>query len=186
MYVFGCGGNFYSHTPCGVQRAANAVFTFASQFLLTHPLRGATELQEKYNTDIQNFYSHTPCGVQPDFGFDISEDKISTHTPLAGCNLTSGQIGALHWHFYSHTPCGVQHIMASNCLPVQAISTHTPLAGCNARTRAPAIAIANFYSHTPCGVQPMRSTYIRFHCKFLLTHPLRGATRVQNRKRIDR
>ena len=34
--------NFYSHTPCGVQLNVLVVNFFIESFLLTHPLRGAT------------------------------------------------------------------------------------------------------------------------------------------------
>ena len=101
------------------------------QFLLTHPLRGAT---------------HT-CNPFP------TVSAISTHTPLAGCNCFLCTPGILDFDFYSHTPCGVQHpspspsgiirqfllthplrgaTHATNLLMMTAIiSTHTPLAGCN-------------------------------------------------------
>ena len=56
--------NFYSHTPCGVQLRLFHFETRLLQFLLTHPLRGATIVVFIIISVCKNFYSHTPCGVQ--------------------------------------------------------------------------------------------------------------------------
>ena len=80
------------------------------KFLLTHPLRGATlqELEQK------------------------NSKKISTHTPLAGCNICHDKSVTNLINFYSHTPCGVQHAELEKKLQLM-----------------------HFYSHTPCGVQQL-------------------------------
>ncbi len=132
-----------------------------------------------------NFYSHTPCGVQLSWnGYKSKNWKfllthplrgatillnwlkagrcISTHTPLAGCN--GSYIFSL-WaasNFYSHTPCGVQQYPSL----LSSIKS-------------------NFYSHTPCGVQLFRSLNYNSFQLFLLTHPLRGATRLTNLNGIN-
>ncbi len=169
------------------------------QFLLTHPLRGATGAATGTGAAGTDFYSHTPCGVQ-----------------LITCLNSKSKKD-----FYSHTPCGVQRSYNIPVVSTVAISTHTPLAGCNknvgiwACTQRPFLlthplrgatvnfiifespllfllthplrgatneltpgdlVFFNFYSHTPCGVQRGVRMSDRETAKFLLTHPLRGAT----------
>ncbi len=121
------------------------------------------------------FYSHTPCGVQPKTFANRKIYLISTHTPLAGCNIFIMKQHMKMVYFYSHTPCGVQQFPATAFTrkfefllthPLrgatkagvfmtfkQNISTHTPLAGCNNSRPQHLLENLNFYSHTPCGVQ---------------------------------
>ena len=106
------------------------------QFLLTHPLRGATIMASN-------------C---------LPVQAISTHTPLAGCNDESGKTIDEIKNFYSHTPCGVQ---------LMRIKLH--------------VLPQHFYSHTPCGVQLNVHGNLKIGIPFLLTHPLRGATRCSSR-----
>mgnify|MGYP004572281903 CR=1 FL=1 len=148
--------NFYSHAPCGARRLFSNSTSSIIRFLLTRPMRGAT----------------IPCGKC--FGCRL----ISTHTPHAGRDVLSGITGKNLW-----------------------ISTHTPHAG-----RDPQILLffppfANFYSHAPCGARqfssssPQTSRNISTHTphagrdgqdrragsglwRFLLTRPMRGATRI--------
>ena len=142
-------------------------------------MRGATETRVAGKTVRLNFYSHTPCGVQHSARthFKLSLDFYS-HTPCGVQQLAFWIIENLN-NFYSHTPCGVQpHLICIDYI------------------------ITNFYSHTPCGVQhktcgspehsfrfllthPLRgattsASHSFFPCSFLLTHPLRGATSVSN------
>ena len=79
--------------------------------------------------------------------------KISTHTPLAGCNVNLVKLKE-----------------------DENISTHTPLAGCNNYAIVVGNGAYDFYSHTPCGVQQLQDKIMNSKKKFLLTHPLRGAT----------
>ncbi len=78
-------------------------------FLLTHPLRGATDYRHRL----------------------IICSYISTHTPLAGCNRLAIRLAIFNKDFYSHTPCGVQQLHCQMTKNTDFISTHTPLAGCN-------------------------------------------------------
>ena len=109
------------------------MFVDAKKFLLTHPSRGATTK------------SAGSTGII----------RISTHTPLTGCNSISGST----WY------------------PVS-ISTHTPLTGCNYKSNPLMLVCEDFYSHTPHGVQlNFPSATVKFF-SFLLTHPSRGATSI--------
>ena len=102
-----------------------------TQFLLTRPSRGATTslLPRRRRT------------------------RISTHTPLAGRDLTEEGMLKLDAHFYSHAPRGARLI-------------HT----------APPLSDRDFYSHAPRGARPGLLSPIYKTRKFLLTRPSRGAT----------
>ena len=81
--------HFYSHTPHGVQQSLRNAPELLPGFLLTHPSRGATS----------NGY------------YGLFGGKISTHTPLTGCNALSASGCRSRNNFYSHTPHGVQQPM---------------------------------------------------------------------------
>ncbi len=194
--------DFYSHTPCGVQQYYLGFLAVLNPFLLTHPLRGATSQGQPQLAVPVDFYSHTPCGVQPS-PFLISDHiiPISTHTPLAGCNrhrrgrnragdrflLTHPLRGATtflknwgkRYRISTHTPLAGCNLWRGILHHHACISTHTPLAGCNEKLIITQTDGTDFYSHTPCGVQqPKLRNSLPFR-RFLLTHPLRGATQAQ-------
>ena len=146
-------------------------------FLLTRPSRGATE---------EN-------GLCPDCY------RISTHTPLAGRDLTQLSVwlmpseflltrpsrGATQitlppghtWKFLLTRPSrGATYFMEIH-EGTFSISTHTPLAGRDQIIAACADGTYNFYSHAPRGARPIPSQCPCKYCRFLLTRPSRGATR---------
>ena len=96
-----------THTPhAGRDRAKNSAGLSAAKFLLTRPMRGATNM-------MVNDYSRT---------------AISTHTPHAGRDLHLRKNSRKSRYFYSHAPCGAR----LPCTPIitrRVISTHTPHAG---------------------------------------------------------
>ena len=81
-------------------------------------------------------------------------EGISTHTPHAGRDK---------WH--------MEHAVLT------AISTHTPHAGRDRLAFATQALLENFYSHAPCGARRELVANLRLHYAFLLTRPMRGATR---------
>ncbi len=125
--------DFYSHTPCGVQRRQMYRGNGYVQFLLTHPLRGATHQTEL--VDKPFLLTHPLRGATDDIMQELQHQNISTHTPLAGCNT-----------------------FIADDIELLLISTHTPLAGCNPSRQLTKKDINDFYSHTPCGVQ--RNTFL--------------------------
>ena len=125
-----CIKNFYSHAPCGARQKSVAGNMNRGRFLLTRPMRGATQFLEvalKKN----KISTHTPHAGRdgkpsPCYTKTI---EISTHTPHAGRDFRQFSIVFHFIHFYSHAPCGARHITT---LPVKRkiwISTHTPHAG---------------------------------------------------------
>ncbi len=198
MHVF----DFYSHTPHGVQPSNEWIVRREWEFLLTHPLRGATHQMRQLQLGLQ----------------------ISTHTPLAGCNGWQQEVKCYTMDFYSHTPCGVQLVAfdffasqrlfllthplrgatraGGNRITATCISTHTPLAGCNHNhltvcvcngisTHTP-LAGCNggwgngfggnndFYSHTPCGVQLLILKYLKLYPDFYSHTPCGVQLKKQN------
>ena len=122
--------NFYSHAPCGARRRRRRCWTYRL-----------------------NFYSHAPCGARPAPPPITPALAISTHTPLAGRDISAD---------------GPER----RCT----ISTHTPLAGRDQAEASHKLSQQNFYSHAPCGARPGGIAAVAVAVKFLLTRPLRGAT----------
>ncbi len=127
-------------------------------FLLTHPLRGATN--GYLGISSWAFIStHTPltgCNSIPDDG--KMETRISTHTPLTGCNSYNIPVVSTV-AISTHTPLTGCNLKTTDRVSQFAISTHTPLTGCNAVNSVTGSSSGNFYSHTPHGVQPYISSF---------------------------
>ena len=151
-------GNFYSHTPHGVQLYVTGWKSKRLGFLLTHPSRGATSRKRFLPSCNEFLLTHPSRGATHLKILFFIFLFISTHTPLTGCNPIFHQMNG--WYV---------------------ISTHTPLTGCNSVIFKSAAWMWHFYSHTPHGVQLLRSwTFWKPH-QFLLTHPSRGATWLADR-----
>ena len=99
--------------------------------------------------------THTPHAGRDVLSFCFHPRcAISTHTPHAGRDENC-QIRRSGWcDFYSHAPCGARRNGGRNDCRNQ-----------------------NFYSHAPCGARQIWSPWIRRSRRFLLTRPMRGATK---------
>ena len=64
------------------------------------------------------------------------------------------------------------------------ISTHTPHAGRDVLVFSPMNSFQYFYSHAPCGARRGHLYPYQLHCGFLLTRPMRGATKLESEKRF--
>ena len=148
------GQDFYSHAPCGARQLLKMPkylatristhtphagrdpnnypeFTGTNSFLLTRPMRGATQPVMSKPYSAENFYSHAPCGARliipllsrtkllflltrPMRGATIirevqyQEPDISTHTPHAGRDFNASLVFSVQQNFYSHAPCGAR------------------------------------------------------------------------------
>ena len=122
--------DFYSHTPCGVQRWCGFIFIPYKIFLLTHPLRGATQSQSPSPSHRQFLLTH----------------------PLRGATRSSYTRWKCCWFLLTHPLRGAT-IMKIETVYTLKISTHTPLAGCNSFHPYIQHPLNYFYSHTPCGAQ---------------------------------
>ena len=56
-------------------------------------------------------------------------DSISIHTPLAGSDLSTGDVYQLRLYFNPHSPCGERSGDVDDGAHGLIISIHTPLAG---------------------------------------------------------
>ncbi len=102
-----------------------------------------------------NFNPRTPCGVRRDRPWQQGRvPGISTHAPLAGCDLRGLRV-----------------------LETHNISTHAPLAGCDRRQSTARMPEARFQPTHPLRGATITYGGRRLCNKFQPTHPLRGATR---------
>ena len=148
--------DFNPRTPCGVRPSAISWLCTAAAFQSTHPLRGATQWQERTNRRTKNISIHAPLAgcdhaTAGDFVFG---QQISIHAPLAGCDP----------------------LLPQPDIPLQ-ISIHAPLAGCDSIEAQIAERNGIFQS-----THPLRGATILLFLGgdsppvFQSTHPLRGAT----------
>ena len=109
---------------------------------------------------IRNFYSHAPCGARHarSLGKPVIY-QISTHTPHAGRDRAERQKVHRIADFYSHAPCGAR--------PSDDADAPEPV---------------DFYSHAPCGARLCSDSETARLQQFLLTRPMRGATRGSIKK----
>ena len=108
---------------------------------------------------------------------------ISTHTPHAGrdgCKNAS-DVFILSTFLLTRPMRGATSLTADSDGSF-IISTHTPHAGRDVCLVEIISLFAYFYSHAPCGARLMKFLAIRRLGAFLLTRPMRGATR---RRRIN-
>ena len=124
-------------------------------FQLTRPLRGAT------------------VNVLAEF----FQKSISTHTPLAGRDVSDvGSAGSTS-DFNSHAPCGARQRPRPLFSRAPHFNSHAP---CGARQCdvGENDYCGHFNSHAPCGARPADRRWIGVIQIFQLTRPLRGATTI--------
>ena len=85
--------DFYSHAPRGARLQDQEAAGRREEFLLTRPSRGATILTAKL----------------------LPMLTISTHTPLAGRDVSVGRSRVYPDHFYSHAPRGARLGLYRHC-----------------------------------------------------------------------
>ena len=193
--------NFYSRTSCEVQRTPRQRRLALAHFYS----RTSCEVQPKNlspNLSLFLISTHAPharCNLEQIINGD--DYNISTHAPHARCNQASGVCGLGNIIFLlthlmrgatvlsvltslaglpisTHAPharCNKIIICANERL---VISTHAPHARCNQRLRSQFPRPRYFYSRTSCEVQPFQRYRIYIFSQFLLTHLMRGATRL--------
>ncbi len=125
------------------------------KFLLTHPLRGATKRCKH----------------------EIYSKLISTHAPLARCDIYALENVVEMYNFYSRTPCEVRRDKGG-FIDIRGLFLLThPLRGatCAAGRKKTTLAISTHAPLARCDLL-RKCHYFSSAGKFLLTHPLRGAT----------
>ena len=104
-------------------------------FQPTHPLRGATVRIMSRGSSVGFQPTHPLRGATSRYHQSPKHSQISTHAPLAGCDLVIFVPSSTDSYFNPRTPCGVRHISLQRKLYKIAISTHAPLAGCDPEGR---------------------------------------------------
>ena len=125
--------NFNSHAPCGAR----------------HPVIKSID-------EFRNFNSHAPCGARlvHEIQF-LNTQPISTHTPLAGRDVTN-----------------------NHCSPfLPQFQLTRPLRGATTKICVIFVKRIHFNSHAPCGARLFNLDIVQHDSGFQLTRPLRGATR---------
>ena len=80
--------DFYSHAPCGARLIPIVEWRANNEFLLTRPLRGATK-SDSFIFDLLIFLLTRPLrGATGNLIIMPKREKISTHTPLAGRDMS--------------------------------------------------------------------------------------------------
>ena len=168
--------HFNPRTPCGVRHVDIMIVGGIVEFQSTHPLRGATDVDQDDPVADEFQSTHPLRGATGEPSVLLGDLVISIHAPLAGCDASSGPRSWSPTHFNPRTPCGVRpdeaqkpssFIVFQSTHPLrgatrsregaargQQISIHAPLAGCDSQAQ-----------HAPADAE-----------KFQSTHPLRGAT----------
>ena len=155
----------------------------ATAFQSTHPLRGATAraaLAALHNSD---FNPRTPCGVRPaDTYAEAKRELISIHAPLAGCDHRRSETNQYLRDFNPRTPCGVRHCKGGS-QPKDPVYFN-PRTPCGVRQMRfiTQPSLMNFNPRTPCGVRQRSWKDVPIKFGFQSTHPLRGATKVHQRR----
>ena len=102
--------------------------------------------------------------------------KISTHTPHAGRDTGVAPM-SYDDAISTHTPhAGRDNNIRNNMVALE-ISTHTPHAGRDNNLMMENTRQAHFYSHAPCGARQYFDDGEYPSGAFLLTRPMRGATK---------
>ncbi len=101
---------------------------------------------------------------------------ISTHTPLAGCDVYSIACWSRRAHFNSHTPRGVRLQARKGRPGIGDFNSHTPRGVRLKQSPLWFTVMINFNSHTPRGVRLYALVFNLPVARFQLTHPSRGAT----------
>ena len=144
---------FNPRTPCGVRPSVFSACTAKYGFQSTHPLRGATRINE--STDcVRNFNPRTPCGVR---------------------HYRRGRYTG-RWHFNPRTPCGVRPSAWKTSTRASNFNPRTPCGVRRSMVSVLSSTTDNFNPRTPCGVRLPQTILRRSRPEFQSTHPLRGAT----------
>ena len=105
--------------------------------------------------------THPSRGATPHITVTMQCSKISTHAPLARCDSACYRVSL-----------------------ARSISTHAPLARCDAAKIFKILLNQNFNSRTPREVRQKSSDLSSYLAKFQLTHPSRGATRLNKLRAV--
>ena len=157
---------------------------FQKQFQSTHPLRGATLFWTLLLLRFSLFQSTHPLrGATAEIRVKLSDEMISIHAPLAGCDVDDTRFATSRRDFNPRTPCGVRPLRQRHHLPQKRFQSTHPLRGATSSAHPNTTTLIDFNPRTPCGVRPEVRCLRPCPSRFQSTHPLRGATALLRRCR---
>ena len=122
---------FNSRTPCGVRRSVSPVLGSVNKFQFTHPVRGATTLQQGFHLCIMFQFTHPVRGATPTTLETLADVAVSIHAPRAGCDELTEHIEVFTEMFqFTHPVRGATQTKQENKTMTQ-VSIHAPRAGCD-------------------------------------------------------
>ncbi len=145
-------------------------------FQPTHPLRGATRWLRMLMRVNLFQPTHPLRGATVDINLFLRGFTISTHAPLAGCDLETAPFELTIEDFNPRTPCGVRLWIRANMTNSLAFQPTHPLRGATRYVLGARKVMIYFNPRTPCGVRRQYEGEFRGDYEFQPTHPLRGAT----------
>ena len=124
--------HFNPRTPCGVRRQANYTFRWQHVISIHAPLAGCDRISSRNTVQNTGFQSTHPLrgATALDQWYDSMRRFQSTH-PLRGATRRRSGLLNVKQHFNPRTPCGVRLIDAVTSDTETGISIHAPLAGCD-------------------------------------------------------
>ena len=78
---------FNSRTPCGVRPTNQSVMPYTEKFQFTHPVWGATLLEEVNKREALVSIHAPRVGCDVLMGADSDTELVSIHAPRVGCDL---------------------------------------------------------------------------------------------------
>ena len=147
--------DFYSHASCEARHGKQKGYKTSGNFY-SHASCEARPYTRKARPHNVHFYSHAPCGARRSSN-EANErtEKFLLTRPMRGATSRRVPGGHRKIYFYSHAPCGAR----LEVLRLGATGVY-------------------FYSHAPCGARHQIIWISICTIRFLLTRPMRGATRT--------
>mgnify|MGYP006972487549 FL=1 len=149
---------FNPHSPCGERPFGIVGWRVFCEISIHTPLAGSDVSALPPSGRCGDFNPHSPCGERPDSISHVGRpllfqstlplrgaiwmlfsnpvaDSISIHTPLAGSDLSTGDVYQLRLYFNPHSPCGERSMQESSEWLTSGFQSTLPLRGAIAKMR---------------------------------------------------
>ena len=166
---------FNSRTSCEVRLVNLSSFYYALNF----NSRTSCEVRLASSAALSNtvdFNSRTSCEVRLRPPAAAPRPPISTHAPLARCDIDAPETAGRQQLISTHAPLARCDRAGRRRGRLDVISTHAPLARCDNSRRKTNSRYNHFNSRTSCEVRHFHHEMLDAILEFQLTHLLRGAT----------
>ena len=169
--------NFYSHAPCGVRQPRRTLQSSVVTFLLTRPMRGATDVDVCCLTLLVFLLTRPMRGATSPPALRDSQLQFLLTRPMRGATSPTEHFSSSSGFLLTRPMRGATYSCYGRKVDDAIISTHTPHAGRDEKVYQLVDPDTwDFYSHAPCGARPEHDGQHIPRIRFLLTRPMRGAT----------